>query len=168
MPAIAAFYATWYPTRWLNPGKTFQEFGNLSGHIRFAERATRKLSRQVFHGMMVHQAAMQNKQVFLFRLVDIGNELFAMAATVSRAHALRQAGKPEAEQAVELADLFCRGARRKIKQLFRDLWSNDDNRKYRTAMNVLKGRHRWLEKAIEGLEQNVAVAEKADKKKVAA
>ncbi|MDA8019655.1 MAG: acyl-CoA dehydrogenase family protein [Thermoanaerobaculia bacterium] len=168
LPAIAAFYASWYPTRWLNPGKTFAEFGNLAGHVRFAERATRRLSRQVFHGMMVHQAAMQNKQVFLFRLVDIGNELFAMAAAVSRAHALRQAGKPEAEQAVELADLFCRGSRRKIKQLFRDLWSNDDNRKYRTAMNVLKGRHRWLEKAIEGLEQNVAVAEEAEKQSTVA
>ena len=60
--------------------------------------------------MIVHQAKLQNKQAFLFRLVDIANELFAMAASVSRAQALREAGHPEAENAAELADLFCRGS----------------------------------------------------------
>ena len=48
-----------------------------------------RLSRQIFHGMLVHQAKLEQKQAFLFRLVDIGNELFAMAASASRAQAWR-------------------------------------------------------------------------------
>ena len=49
--------------------------------------------------MLVYQARLQNKQAFLFRLVDIANETFAMAASVSRAKALadrsrRGGGRP--------------------------------------------------------------------------
>jgi alkylation response protein AidB-like acyl-CoA dehydrogenase len=155
LPKMTAFYASWYPTRWLGWGQwpRFQEFGELAGHLRFAERNTRRLSRQIFHGMIVHQAKLQNKQAFLFRLVDIANELFAIASTVSRVQALREAGHPEAENAAELADLFCRSARRRIVRLFQDLWSNDDVRKYKVALKVLDGKHAWLEQGGLGLDR---------------
>ncbi|MEL7061040.1 MAG: acyl-CoA dehydrogenase family protein [Acidobacteriota bacterium] len=156
LPDIAKFYAQWYPTRWIPNRASFAEFGPLAGHLRFVEGNTRRLSRSVFHGMMVHQAAMQNKQVFLFRLVDIANELLAMAASISRTDAMRKSGHRDAPQALELTDLFCRQARRKIKRLFAELWSNDDSRKYRVASNVLKGRHLWMEELLEGLEQKAA------------
>ncbi|MCP5043827.1 MAG: acyl-CoA dehydrogenase, partial [bacterium] len=154
LPKIAAFYAAWYPSRWFSGVRTYSEFGRLAGHLRFADRATRKLSRQIFHGMMVHQARMQNKQAFLFRVVDVANELFAVAATVSRTHAMLESRHPNARQAAELADLFCRQARRKIKRLFADLWSNDDVRKYKVAQGVLAGRQLWLETLFEGLEKS--------------
>ncbi len=154
LPKIAAFYATWYPSRWFSGVRTFSEFGPLAGHLRFADRATRRLSRQIFHGMMVHQAGMQNKQGFLFRVVDIANELFAMSATISRTHAMHESRHPNAREAAELADLFCRQARRKIKRLFVDLWLNDDVRKYRVAQGVLAGRQRWLEVLFDGLEKS--------------
>ncbi|HVF60802.1 MAG TPA: acyl-CoA dehydrogenase family protein [Thermoanaerobaculia bacterium] len=155
LPKMAAFYGTWYPTRWLGWGQwpRYAEFGALAGHLRFVERNCRRLSRQVFHGMVVHQAKLQNKQAFLFRLVDVANELFAIAASVARADAMRRAGHPEADKAVELADLFCRGARRKVANLFSDLWRNDDVRKYKTALRVLAGDHAWLEEGILGLEE---------------
>lgn len=148
LPKIAGFYAGWYPTRWLGWGlwPRFGEFGELATHVRFIERNTRRLSRQIFHGMMVHQGKLQHKQGFLFRVVDIANEMFAMTASVARAHAMREANLPEGESAVELADLFCRGARRKVARLLRDLWSNDDVRKYKLALAILDGRHAWLEK----------------------
>lgn len=148
LPKIAGFYAGWYPTRWLGWGHwpRFGEFGELATHLRFVERNTRRLSRQVFHGMLVHQAKLQHKQAFLFRIVDVANEMFAMTAAVARAHAMREANLPEGESAVELADLFCRGARRKVARLLRDLWSNDDVRKYKLALAILEGRHAWLEK----------------------
>ena len=161
LPAIASFYASWYPALWVGRGKTYSEAGAVAGHLRFIDRNARRLARNVFHGMMVHQAGMQNKQAFLFRLVDIGNELFAMAATCSRTAAMLKAGHADAEKALELTDLFCRQARRKIKRLFVDLWANDDNRKYRVALNVLKGKHQWLEKAVHGLEQEIQAAEAA-------
>jgi hypothetical protein len=98
--------------------------------------------------MLVHQGKLQNKQAFLFRLVDIANELFAMAASVARAHSMSEQGHPDAHGAGELADLFCRNARRKIGRLFHDLWFNDDVRKYKVALRVLEGKHAWLEKGI--------------------
>ncbi|HEX7183852.1 MAG TPA: acyl-CoA dehydrogenase family protein [Thermoanaerobaculia bacterium] len=155
IPPMAAFYASWYPTRWLGWGQwpRYSEFGDLAPHLRFVERNTRRLSRQIFHGMLVHQGKLQHKQAFLFRLVDVANELFAMAASVTRAHAMREAGHTDAENAAELADLFCRGARRKVAQLFRDLWRNDDVRKYKVALKVLDGRHAWLEQGILSLEE---------------
>jgi len=81
----------------------------------------------------------------LFRLVDIGADLFAIAAACSRAEMLRKKGQPEA---VELADLFCRYARRRIRATFRTVFSNDDTATYALARTVLEGRHQWLEKGL--------------------
>jgi alkylation response protein AidB-like acyl-CoA dehydrogenase len=147
IPRMIAFYAWWYPSRWLGWGHwpRFASFGPLAGHLRFVDRAARRLARQSFHGMLVHRGRLQNKQAFLFRLVDIANELFAMSASLTRAKALRDTGSPEAAEARDLAGQFCRGARRRIGQLFRDLWRNDDALRYRTALDVLQGRHAWLE-----------------------
>jgi alkylation response protein AidB-like acyl-CoA dehydrogenase len=153
LPNMAAFYASWYPTRWLGWGQwpRYTEFGDLAGHLRFVERNCRKLSREIFHGMIVHQAKLQHKQGFLFRLVDVANELFAMAASVTRAQAMREAGLADADKAAELADLFCRNARRRVGNLFRALWANDDVRKYKVALKVLDGQHAWLEEGIMSL-----------------
>jgi alkylation response protein AidB-like acyl-CoA dehydrogenase len=150
LPEIGAFYASWYPTRWLGWGRypRYREFGALAGHLRFVERSSRKLAREVFHGMIVHQAKLQNKQAFLFRLVDVANELFAMAASICRVQAMTEQGHADAVKARELADLFCRMARRRVRQLFGELWSNEDVRKYKVAMRVLDGRHAWLESGI--------------------
>jgi alkylation response protein AidB-like acyl-CoA dehydrogenase len=150
LPKISAFYASWYPTRWLGWGQwpRYQEFGELATHLRFCERNTRRLSRQIFHGMMAFQGKLQNKQAFLFRLVDVANELFAMSASVARAHAMEAAGHPEAANAAELADLFCRNGRRQVLRLFHELWANDDVRKYKVALRVLDGKHAWIEEGI--------------------
>jgi alkylation response protein AidB-like acyl-CoA dehydrogenase len=150
LPGMAAFYAWWYPTRWLGWGwwPRYASFGRLGSHLRFVERSSRRLARQSFHGMLVYQAKLQTKQAFLFRLVDIANELFAMAASASRAHALAETGSPEAAEAADLADQFCRSSRRRIRQLFHELWSNDDDARYRTAREVLAGRHAWLERGL--------------------
>jgi len=155
LPGLAAFYAWWYPSRWLGWGlwPRYAAFGRLAPHLRFVERKSRKLARESFHGMLVYQAKLQNKQAFLFRLVDIANELFAMAASVTRAQALLDRKSPEAAAAVDLADTFCRSARRRVKQLFAELWSNDDALRYRTAVDVLEGRHAWLAAGILGVDE---------------
>jgi hypothetical protein len=144
------FYVWWYPTRWLGWSRwpSYAEFGPLAGHLRFVERSTRKLARQIFHGMNVHFAKLQYKQGFLFRLVDVANELFAMAASVSRAHALAEAGDALADEGRELADLMCRNGRRKVKRLFHELWRNDDVFKYKTGIGVLAGRYAGFEGGV--------------------
>ena len=154
LPGMAAFYAWWYPTRWVgwSSWPRYSDFGRLATHLRFVERSSRKLARQSFHGMLRYQARLQNKQAFLFRLVDVANELFAMAASICRARALAEARTAQAREASDLADLFCRTARRRVARLFEDLWSNDDALRYRAALDVLDGRHAWLERGILGLE----------------
>jgi hypothetical protein len=146
-PRIARFYAGWYPPLWLKALVTpfrYRDFGGLAPHLRFVERRCRKLARESFHGIVAYQAGMERKQGFLFRCVDIVMELFAMAASLSHARALVDEKHPDAERAVELADLFCRKARRKVRRLFADLWRNDDAAKTRLAASVMTGGHHLL------------------------
>ena len=167
LPKLLAFYAWWYPTRFFGWGlwPRYAEFGRLATHLRFVERASRRLARASFHGMLRYKAGLQNKQAFLFRLVDIANEAFAIAATVSRAQALVATGAPEANDAVRMADVFCGQARRRAKALFRDLWSNDDALRYRHGVSVLEGASLWLEAGI--LEHHAApVRTREQKQKV--
>jgi alkylation response protein AidB-like acyl-CoA dehydrogenase len=147
MPKILGYYALWYPPLWLRGLTTwskYAEFGPLASHLRFIDRSARKLARSSFHGMALYQAKMERKQGFLFRCVDIVMELFAMAATISHARSLRDAGGTEGRQAIELADLFCRQARRRVKQSFAALWSNDDAKLNAVAAQVMKGDDEWL------------------------
>ena len=161
LPKMMSFYSWWYPSRWLGWGRwpRYSEFGRLATHLRFVERSSRKLARSSFHGMLVYQARLQNKQAFLFRLVDVANELFAMSATITRAQALADARRPEGKEALKLADLFCRMSRRRVVKLFRELWSNDDVAQYRGGIDVLEGRLDWLERGIlEGADAAAAEA----------
>jgi hypothetical protein len=153
LPKVAWFYATWYLGLWLRglTAPRFGAFGSLARHLRFAERSSRKLAREIFHAMVVFRAAAERKQAYLFRVVDVANEIFAMAASVSRAEALRWAGRPEAAQAARLAEQFCLGARRRVEALFDALWSNDDATAYATGRAVLAGDHAWLEAGAIGL-----------------
>jgi alkylation response protein AidB-like acyl-CoA dehydrogenase len=147
LPRILGFYAWWYPSRWFGWSlwPRYAEFKRLARHLRFVDRCARRLARASFHGMFVYQGRLQAKQAFLFRLVDIANETFAMAATVARAQALLEKGGAEGKEAVTLADVFCCSARRRVKNLFRELWSNDDVARYRLGAAVLDGRYAWLE-----------------------
>jgi len=150
LPRMAAHYVWWYPSRWIGWGHwpRFSEFGPLARHVRYAERTSRRLARALFHQMVRHGPKLEKRQALLFRLVDVGADLFAMAAALSRANALRRSGAPEASRAEELADVFCRAMRRRIAERFRGTRSNDDVVNYATAIHVLEGEHRWLESGL--------------------
>jgi hypothetical protein len=150
LPKMMLFYAWWYPSRFLGWGRwpRYAGHGRLARHLRFAHRSAGRLARNTFRGMVAHGLKLQRKQAFLFRLVDIGLELFAMAATVANASSMKRRNHPEAANAVELADLFCRNATRKIRRLFRDLWSNDDAAKYEASKKVMSGGQAWLEEGV--------------------
>jgi alkylation response protein AidB-like acyl-CoA dehydrogenase len=147
LPAIAMFYSWWYPTRWLKTLLTpmYLSYGRWGKHLRFIHRAAAKLARESFHGMMLFREKMERRQVFLFRLVDVVNELFAMTASIARAIALEKRGAPEAAQAAELADAFCWNARRVVKLRFHQLWHNEDSLKARISRKMLDGDYRWME-----------------------
>ena len=142
----AVFYAWWYPTRWVGWGRwpRYSEFGPLAKHIRFVQRASRRLARTLFHAMVRFGPKLEKRQAVLFRTVDIGAELFAMAVTCSRAISLVKAD-PSNAGPLEAADVFCRRSRRRVETLFDQVFDNDDVATYRFARNVLNGAHRWIE-----------------------
>lgn len=146
-PGIVKFYINWYPKLWFawDRWPSHGQYGKLSKHIRFIHRATRKLAREIFHGMLIYRAAMQKKQAFLFRIVDIGAELFAMSATVSRAIKVKKEGTKNAEI---LADIFCANARKRIRQSFKALWSNTDKKQYKLVKEILDDKYLWMEDNI--------------------
>jgi alkylation response protein AidB-like acyl-CoA dehydrogenase len=148
---VAGFYTRWFPRltlgRGLNPA-SYAEFGDLAAHLRFVERMSRKLARTTFYLMSRYQGALERKQSALGRLVDIGAELFVMSAAVVKAQLLLTRDPAQAPTARELADLFCRGARRRVNRLFTDIWFNDDAENYADAQEVMAGRHTWLESGV--------------------
>ena len=142
------FYATWYPSRWLGWGHwpQYSGFGALADHVRWIDRTSRRLARQQFHLMVIHGPALERKQAQLFRCVDIGAELYAMAATCSRAR--RDAAQGDMKNATELADVFCRQSRMKVERLFTDIAHNADVEAYDVARATLEDRYAWLERGI--------------------
>jgi alkylation response protein AidB-like acyl-CoA dehydrogenase len=149
------YYAWWYPSRWLGWGRwpRYVEFGPLATHVRYVDRTSRRLARTLFHAMVRFGPGLEKRQSVLGRLVDIGAELFAMAAACSKAQRLREAAasdeqRREAKGAFEMADVFCRQARRRNGERFRSVFRNDDVATYKVAQEVLKGEHAWLEKGL--------------------
>jgi alkylation response protein AidB-like acyl-CoA dehydrogenase len=161
LPGVLAFYGLWYPRQWIPRPFRYSGFGSLASHIRFVDRSSRRLARTLFHKMVRYGAGLQRRQMLLFRGVDIAAELFAMAAVVCRVQMLIRTGKPHAERAATLADLYCRQARRRVRSLFDEMKSNDDEALYGTARRILDGEFEWLEDGIVGL-QEVRVPEAPD------
>jgi alkylation response protein AidB-like acyl-CoA dehydrogenase len=147
-------YAWWYPTRWLGWGRwpRYAAFGALAPHVRFMDRASRRLARTLFYSMVRFGARLEKRQAVLGRLVDIGTELFVMAAVCSQALRLATE-RPGDETPTELADAFCRQARRRIDNTFRTVFHNEDVKNYSVARQVLAGDLEWVEAGVIGMDE---------------
>ncbi len=146
-----AFYAQWFPSLAVGDGQrptAYAEFGSLAPHLRHAERSARKLARSTFYAMGRYQARLERKGALLGRIVDIGAELFAIAAACTHAATLAGQDPARREELFELADLFCRQARRRAEVLFDQLWANDDDAQFRVAQSMLEGRYGFFEAGI--------------------
>ncbi|HVX70454.1 MAG TPA: acyl-CoA dehydrogenase family protein [Mycobacteriales bacterium] len=142
------FYAKWLPKLATGKGTnptSYAEFGELAEHLRFTERHCRKLARSTFYGMSRWQGKLEKKQSFLGRIVDIGAELYAIACACVYAQTQSREDATGAGMYIELADLFCQQARRRVDRLFHDLWFNDDSENYDAARRVLDGRYTSFE-----------------------
>lgn len=147
----SGFYARWLPKLVAGAGmdpRSFSEFGRLGKHLRFVERSSRRLARQTFYGMGRWQAKLEFKQAFLGRIVDIGAELFAMAACCSRAEMILRTNPAEGAGAFELADAFCEQARVRVDEYFDQLWRNTDDGDHHLSRKVLAGDYVWLEEGV--------------------
>jgi len=72
-------------------------------------------------------------------------KLFAMSAACTRAQMLSKTGDANA---IDLADLFCRESRLRIRAHFDNLFGVNDAAIYRVSQQVLRGEFEWLERGI--------------------
>ncbi|GAA2082952.1 acyl-CoA dehydrogenase family protein [Actinomadura alba] len=145
------FYAKWLPTLVVGAGQrpgAYADFGPLAGHLRYAERASRKLARSIFYAASRWQGRLERKQGFLGRMVDIGAELFAISAVCVRAAKDAAEDPTRARSVYELADVFCRQARTRAEELFDGLWRNTDAIDVRLAERLLNGNYAWAEEGV--------------------
>jgi alkylation response protein AidB-like acyl-CoA dehydrogenase len=147
----SGFYAKWLPKLVAGAGmdpRSYSEFGRLAKQLRFVERSSRRLARQTFYGMGRWQAKLEHKQAFLGRIVDIGAELFAMAACCSRAEGMLHTNPERAATAYELAEAYCEHARVRVDEYFDQLWRNTDDADRGLTEKVLAGDYMWLEAGV--------------------
>ena len=138
----AAFYGRWYPMLWLPRLHRVPLHPALARHLRWAERASRRLARRLFHAMIRFGPKLEREQVLLGRFVDIATEIFAITATCARAESLGN------HDACAVADCFCGLARARVAQLFAGVSSNSDRAGYKLAQRLLSGEEAWIEDGI--------------------
>lgn len=147
---MANFYSRWYPQQWINssvfPG--YGEFGpKLSRHMNYVERTAHTLGRSIFHAMGMYQNSLERRQMILARFVDIGTELFAMAAACARAKALSEKD-PKNPHYTHLANYFCKESRRRVEASFAAISDNDDRQANKIAKSMMAGEYKWMEDGI--------------------
>ncbi len=143
------FYAGWYPRQWIGFGSGAGRLSpSLRKHVRYVARTSRRLARKLFHAMARFGPKLEKQQVLLGRFVDIGTELFAMAATCSRADQLARRGTDDGKEALQLADYFCETARLRIEAKFDGLRHNADSKGYKLAQKVVQKTPAYLRDGI--------------------
>jgi len=154
---LAGFYAGWYTNQWVNASlwKGFDDMGRLADHYQFLDATAHRLARTIFHYMGLYRDRLERKQVVLGHLMDIGTELFAMAATCSYVRALKKRN-PDDDTAINLADYHCREATRRIEAHFHALSHRDDRLMGGIAKSVLSGEFTWLEEGMAKLKERKA------------
>ena len=144
----ARFYSTWYPSMFV-PRTGERGFDRpLRSHARWCASTSCRLARRLFQKMVRYGPSLEKRQLLLGRFVNIGAELFAMCAVLSRTQRMIDLRDPEAGQAVRLATYFCSSARLRIEEWFRAIRNNRDTTGYQLAMEILAGLPETLTEGI--------------------
>jgi alkylation response protein AidB-like acyl-CoA dehydrogenase len=142
------FYSLWYPKQSIASltASSYQDTEILEKHFKFIEKYGHTLAAKIFGSMVRYRQRLESKQILLGRLMEVGTDLFAMAATCSYALFLK---KEQGDgSAIELADYFCAITKRRIKGNLQALSSNEDKQADIIAKKTLDRSYRWLEKGI--------------------
>ena len=154
------FYGKWLPQLVAGAGQlpsSYAEFGSLAPHLRYVERASRRLAPVdvLRDGALagrsgapagVPRPRRRHRRGAVRDLGD-GGAGGAHPRTVALPSA---AGTPAADgdSAYELADTFARQSRLRVERLFDALWNNTDSRDAEVAKDVLADRYTWVEAGI--------------------
>ena len=145
------FYARWYPGLWLPRRRVPRGMDPAFGPaLAYVAGTSRRLARALFHAMVKHGQKLERQQLILGRIVDIGTELFAIAASVLYADALAKRNDPAQPRAEleKLVQCFVADARMRIAASFAALRHNHDRGNYALAQAILDGKHTHLRRGI--------------------
>lgn len=145
-----SFYAAWYPKQWLPagaPSNTKHLSSRNQAHLAYCAKTCRKMARRLFHTMGRYQQKLERKTLILSRYVEIGTDLYAMAASLARAEAML-AQTPDNKTINDVVDLFCNIARKRIENNFRMLRCNHDDLTDKVGKELLEGQLDWM---VEGV-----------------
>ncbi len=142
----AKYYIKWYPplyvpssqnynVKYLNPANQAQ--------LPYIERTSRRLARKLFHTMGKYKEKLEYEQCILANFVEIGVDLFAMAAALAYAEA-KLAKNPNDQTPQELADLFCKNARVRIGLNFKAVGKNHNSTYDKVTETLMKGEFSWM------------------------
>ena len=107
----ALHYPLWFLTTWWpGIGAPAGIPPRLVRHWGWMRRQVKRLARRITYAMVRHRAELEHRQGWLGRMVDEAVDLTAMALVMGRA-----ASRGDAASA-ELAELFCRHARRRVRE----------------------------------------------------
>ncbi|MBX3179029.1 MAG: acyl-CoA dehydrogenase family protein [Candidatus Hydrogenedentes bacterium] len=154
LQSFLPFYARWYPRQWL-PASGSHEARYLNtnnrDHLVFIGRHARKLARTMFHTMARYQQKLEREQLIMANFVDIGTDLFVMAALLSYTDALLEKSKHK-EELQRVADLFCREARARVKANLKAVRKNHNSLYNRVSADAMDGKFEWL---CDGIYQDI-------------
>ncbi|MBI2517981.1 MAG: acyl-CoA dehydrogenase family protein [Opitutae bacterium] len=145
----AGFYLWWYPRQWLPFGGSAPAdmHPRLAAHFTEVAGLSRRMARTLFHQMVKFGPKLEQRQVLLGRLADIGADLFAVAAACVYAQKLLRDGEPEVK-VLGLVDDFRAQALMRVRQNFSGISTNADQQGYDLAQQVIQGEHEWIERGI--------------------
>lgn len=142
----AKYYSKWYPSLFMPKTMDYNvKYLNPSnqGQLRYIEKTTRRLARTLFHTMGKYKEQLEFEQCILGNFVEIGVDLFAMAASLANAEA-KLAENPGDQTPQELADLFCKNARKRIERNFQDVGKNHNSTYDKVTETLMNGEFAWM------------------------
>jgi hypothetical protein len=143
----AGFYTTWLPKLFVPGTGRRLAAANLDErnrkHLAYAARTSKRLARRLFATMAKYGPKLEKEQIILGNFVDVGVDLFVMAAALSYADHL-VGMHPEDQTPQELCDLYCRETRRRIESNFRAVKGNFNRSYHKVAGLLMEGKLGWL------------------------
>jgi hypothetical protein len=144
---LIAFYVPWYLRQWIarRPPSHFKN-PKVRSHLLFVERASRRLTRAVFHAILRQRQAFKDDQGRQNRIEGVGEDLLLIAVTSLYAEAQQRiTGRAEVW---DLAQEVFGAASCRITQQIRELTLNHDVPLTMAGIRALSGTYPSLSKGI--------------------
>lgn len=146
------FYSTWYPQKYnaLTDGSIPNLHARLRPWAKKINRDSRVLARTLFHQMLRYGPALEKKQTLLGNLIDVGAEIFAMTATITRANEMlsKSGVQKDEKEILNLVNYFCTDAGHRIDEAYSRMKHNRDARSTKLTNAILDKSYLWLEEGI--------------------